>query len=134
MMSVDGRKPRSGALDAVLGERIRKLRRDRGLSQTALAEQLGITFQQVQKYENGTNRISAMALVKLSAALGLSPSVLLSDLGEDPGAADPAAMGTRLERLVAAFSRIESSELQDAIVSIAESLARSAPLASVTRD
>jgi transcriptional regulator with XRE-family HTH domain len=121
-------------LDAVLGERIRKLRRDRGLSQTALAEQLGITFQQVQKYENGTNRISAMALVKLSAALGLSPSVLLSDLGEDPGAADPAAMGTRLERLVAAFSRIESSELQDAIVSIAESLARSAPLASVTRD
>lgn len=119
----EGRKPRSGALDAVLGERVRRVRRERGLSQTALAEQLGITFQQVQKYENGSNRISALVLVRLAAALDVSVHVLLSDLDESPAErADPTPDG-QLDRLIAAFQSIESADVRFAVLSIVENLA-----------
>ncbi|MCW5719214.1 MAG: helix-turn-helix transcriptional regulator, partial [Bauldia sp.] len=49
-------------LDAIVGERVRQQRVSLGLSQGALAEKLGVAFQQVQKYEKGTNRISASRL------------------------------------------------------------------------
>lgn len=56
-------------VDMFIGRRIRELRKDAGLSQGGIAEILGITFQQVQKYENGTNRISAARLYKLASRL-----------------------------------------------------------------
>ncbi|MEN0653406.1 MULTISPECIES: helix-turn-helix domain-containing protein [Hyphobacterium] len=56
--------------DAELGERIRIARKLAGYSQTELAEKLGLTFQQVQKYEQGKNRIAAGRLVDLADALG----------------------------------------------------------------
>jgi transcriptional regulator with XRE-family HTH domain len=62
-------KGRVNALDKTIGARVRKLRMVRGLSQEKLAEQLGITFQQVQKYEQGSNRISVSRLVHISKAL-----------------------------------------------------------------
>jgi len=48
---------KSGPLDAMVGARIRMLRVDRGMSQAALAERVGVTPQQLQKYERGTSRI-----------------------------------------------------------------------------
>jgi len=53
------RKRRAGAEDIEIGQKIRALRLERGLSQSGLAEGIGLTFQQVQKYEKGTNRVSA---------------------------------------------------------------------------
>jgi transcriptional regulator with XRE-family HTH domain len=56
-------------LSVMIGERIRTARALAGISQTQLGDMLGVTFQQVQKYENGRNRISAPALIRLANAL-----------------------------------------------------------------
>lgn len=61
-------------VDLHVGKRLRGQRMLKGLSQEKLAESLGITFQQVQKYENGTNRLSASRLYLVSQALGVGPN------------------------------------------------------------
>jgi transcriptional regulator with XRE-family HTH domain len=62
-------KPAPTALDVEIGRRIRLRRRELGLSQTDLAEKLGLAFQQVQKYESGANRISVGRLPDIASAL-----------------------------------------------------------------
>jgi transcriptional regulator with XRE-family HTH domain len=56
-------------MDTALGAAVRIRRRTLGISQEALAEQCGVSFQQIQKYENGTNRISFSRLVQIARAL-----------------------------------------------------------------
>ena len=68
-------------VDVQVGSRIRLLRQGAQMSQTDLAEQLGVTFQQVQKYEKGMNRVGAGRLTKIAAALGVPVSELLGDDG-----------------------------------------------------
>ena len=68
-------------IDVAVGARIRIRRRWLGFSQTQLANALGITFQQVQKYERGTNRISSSALVLIARVLDVSPHELLGSDG-----------------------------------------------------
>lgn len=88
-------KGRVDALDKFIGQRVRKLRVVKGLSQEKLAEQLGITFQQVQKYEQGTNRISVSRLIYISKALGTPIDYFFKNLSlkssQDPsmGLAEP---------------------------------------------
>ena len=70
-------KPRSGqksgtAVDAHVGRRLRERRLLLGLSQEALGAMLGVSFQQVQKYETGANRVSASRLYRLTQVLGVS--------------------------------------------------------------
>jgi transcriptional regulator with XRE-family HTH domain len=61
---------RSGhRLDKALGERVRKMRSQSGVTQQQMAEYLGVTFQQVQKYERGLNRIPASRLLDIAAVL-----------------------------------------------------------------
>lgn len=72
-----------------IGHRIKTLRRSAGLSQEKVAEELGITFQQVQKYEKGTNRISAPKLVQLCKVLGVEPDALLGVYFADSKPAHP---------------------------------------------
>ncbi|MGH1376126.1 MAG: helix-turn-helix domain-containing protein [Alphaproteobacteria bacterium] len=55
--------------DKVIGQNLYIIRRARSISQEAIAKEIGITFQQIQKYEKGTNRISASTLLKLSQLL-----------------------------------------------------------------
>lgn len=59
----------TNAVDVYIGQRIRTRRAELGVSQSALADQLGLTFQQVQKYEKGLNRVSGAMLFKLSDIL-----------------------------------------------------------------
>ena len=63
---------RADVVDRYVGGRIRSVRMDQGMSQTALGRALGITFQQVQKYESGANRISAGKLALTAETLGIS--------------------------------------------------------------
>src|SRR6267378_3184913 len=63
---------KSGPLDAMVGARIRMLRVNRGISQTILAERIGVTFQQVQKYEQGANRVGASRLSQIASVLDVS--------------------------------------------------------------
>ncbi|THD58517.1 helix-turn-helix transcriptional regulator [Phenylobacterium sp.] len=117
-MAAETRNPRHGVLDALLGERIRKRRRELGLSQSALGGKLGITFQQVQKYENGTNRVSATMLLKLSDALAMPVTEILQEA--DPGAAaDSSDQGAQL---LAAFAKIQSAELRAAVLTLVAGL------------
>lgn len=69
------------------GAVIRQKRVQLGLSQEAVGKQVGVSFQQIQKYERGTNRVALPMLVELAAALDTSVFALLSDaLGETPSA------------------------------------------------
>ena len=72
-------------LDVAIGASIRLRRRQAGISQEMLAENCGVSFQQVQKYENGANRVSFSRLVQIAHALGLRVSELVGDIDEAAG-------------------------------------------------
>ena len=71
-------------MDVALGAAVRIRRRTIGMSQEALAEQCGVSFQQIQKYENGANRISFSRLVQIARALRCRV-VDLMDVLDTPG-------------------------------------------------
>jgi transcriptional regulator with XRE-family HTH domain len=64
-------------VDVHVGEAVRALRKLRHISQEGLAAKLGVSFQQVQKYEKGTNRVSCSTLVAMGEALNCAPADLL---------------------------------------------------------
>ncbi len=68
---------RFGEVDAHVGRRVRERRREIGISQEKLGTALGISFQQVQKYEAGTDRVSAGRLYVLAQALGVAIRLFL---------------------------------------------------------
>lgn len=70
--------------DARIGKRIRAARLARGFSQEKLAEPLNLTFQQVQKYENGINRVSGSRLVVIASMLGVSVGHLVGEDAHEP--------------------------------------------------
>ncbi len=112
------------AIDIAVGARIRVRRRGLGWSQTQLAEALGITFQQVQKYEKGVNRVSASMLVKAAKALDTSVAALV---GEDSAAPVEAIIYAQLGTpgaidLLAAFSRINDGEARRAVLKVVQDL------------
>ncbi|MBU1314480.1 MAG: helix-turn-helix transcriptional regulator [Alphaproteobacteria bacterium] len=71
------------AIDVFVGGRIRMRRMMLKISQTRLADELGITFQQVQKYEKGTNRVGASRLQKIATVLGVPPSFFFNQENEE---------------------------------------------------
>lgn len=66
--------------DIIIGSNIKKLRRLKGMTQTQLADALGLTFQQVQKYEKGTNRVAGSRMIDTMNALGCSITDLFEGL------------------------------------------------------
>jgi transcriptional regulator with XRE-family HTH domain len=111
-------------IDIAVGARIRTRRRATGFSQTQLAESLGITFQQVQKYERGANRVSASMLVRIAAKLETSVAALV---GEE-GVSAPAAMVARASKsaaddITALYARITSTDSRRALMTLAKALA-----------
>lgn len=72
-------KPRILAVDFHVGSRVRSRRTLLGLSQSDLADALGISFQQIQKYEKGTNRISSSRLHQIAAVLKVTPPYFFED-------------------------------------------------------
>lgn len=86
------RDPRSaGDIDRHIGARIRARRLALGVSQQRIAEDVGVTFQQIQKYETGANRVSASTLYRLCGPLGVDITSLLPKLGQG-GAPEPSAL------------------------------------------
>ena len=78
-------------IDAVVGQRVLALRKAKGLSQTAFGAAIGVTFQQVQKYERGTNRISAARLQMIARLLEVPVSTFYDDAGEGVSEDSPLA-------------------------------------------
>ncbi len=125
------RKP--DPVDAFVGARIALRRAAMGLSQTALAQRLGVSFQQVQKYETGANRISASRLHRLAAVLATTPAAFFPPGEADDGSGDPAdswmtglvfLTGTPEGRVVAtSFPLIADRETRRSVARIVEALA-----------
>ena len=120
---------RAGPVDAIVGRRIRTRRLLLGVTQTQLAQQLGVSFQQVQKYENGMNRVGAGRLVQTAQILGIPIDTLLQGLNAPTRktlrADDPLELlstGAAV-RLVQAFSQISDRQIRNALVSLAEGIA-----------
>lgn len=112
--------------DQAVGARITALRKARGLTQTDLGTAAGVTFQQIQKYEKGTNRIGASRLQEIARILKVPVSRLydgetgapeqheLVDLFLLPGAAE----------LLKAFAEIKNTDLRRNILALASTAAR----------
>jgi transcriptional regulator with XRE-family HTH domain len=119
---------RSDAIDELVGRNIKLLRLDRGMSQTELARKIGVTFQQVQKYENGTNRLGSSRLFMIATVLDV-PIIALFDgaahVSEDGGAQLPSTLlvGPYAFRLAQAFSALENNDLRQCIVELVELIA-----------
>jgi transcriptional regulator with XRE-family HTH domain len=75
----DKKKGRANSIDEHVGQRLRQRRTIVGISQEKLAELVGITFQQIQKYENGANRISASRLFQFSQLLEVPVDFFFDD-------------------------------------------------------
>lgn len=73
-------KKKPNPIDIHVGSRIRLRRTMLGMSQEKLGESLGITFQQIQKYEKGTNRIAVSTLLDICRALDVAPIDILTGL------------------------------------------------------
>jgi transcriptional regulator with XRE-family HTH domain len=84
--------------DIEIGAVIRRHRKQAGLSQEAVASALGITFQQVQKYENGRNRIAVSTLIRICHILGIGPMNVIGSYfdGEPTEPAPSSRMALRL--------------------------------------
>ena len=107
---------------------MRTRRRQIGLSQAELAERLGVSFQQVQKYERGANRVAASTLLVAAQALDVSVSWLV---GEEPSGRDDD------EDVFSALARPGALEMLEAFNAIADPNTRAALLAlarELTRD
>lgn len=97
------RVSRPSPIDVHVGSRIRLRRTLLGMSQERLGEALGLTFQQVQKYERGVNRVGASRLFDLSRALDVPISFFFDDMSD----ALAATYGTQPQRRVAGFAEAQ---------------------------
>jgi len=116
----------TSAADVEVGQRIRARRMAKGMSQTELGNLLGITFQQVQKYERGVNRVGAGRLTRVAEALDVPVSFFFG--ATDAGSEDTRAILGFLDssyslRLLRAFSRIPQTHVQRAVVELVENIA-----------
>ncbi len=93
------------ATDVEIGAAIRHYRKQAGVSQEAVATALGITFQQVQKYENGVNRVAVSTLIRICHFLGISPMNVIGSFFEGEFA-EPAPFSRMALRLAEAEQRL----------------------------
>jgi transcriptional regulator with XRE-family HTH domain len=107
--------------DRAIGSRIAAIRSAQGMSQTTLAGALGISFQQVQKYEKGRNRIAVGRLHAIAEKLSISVEELMSDTSPNTGSSfleDPDAM-----ELLMAFRKITDPTMREKVLTIVKSVA-----------
>jgi transcriptional regulator with XRE-family HTH domain len=115
--------------DKTLGLRIRTARNQKGMSQMQLAEALGCTFQQVQKYEKGKNRVSCAALPHIAQALGKPLDYFFDEVPYrmDSKAEELAQfVGSHTGNALAEAAMVLPPEQQAAVLQLARTLARAA--------
>jgi transcriptional regulator with XRE-family HTH domain len=111
--------------DVEVGRRVRAFRLNKGLSQEKLGDELGITFQQIQKYEKGVNRIGAGRLQRIAEILGVPVSEFFASSASVPSAeslyelVDTAAA----LRLLRAYARIPDPQVKQAVTALVEKIA-----------
>src|SRR6476469_7596246 len=120
------------SVDKHVGQRVRARRNEMEISQTAVGDALGLTFQQIQKYETGSNRISSSRLHQLAAILAVDVSYffdggpgkrVLESSGPDTDHIAQFTASAEGKRLMQAFARIDDRELRRHIVQLVTMLA-----------
>lgn len=111
-------------VDIHVGRRVKEIRTVRGFTQSNVAEQLGISFQQLQKYETGANRVSASRMFELSKLLGVSPSFFFEGLEGESYESMP-AMDMETARIASVLSNITNEKLKRRIHTLISEIARS---------
>jgi transcriptional regulator with XRE-family HTH domain len=96
--------------DVHVGHRLREVRIMRGLTQTQLGERLGISFQQVQKYEKGTNRIGSSRIWDMCGILDVPVSFFFEGLGDDKS--DDEKISRRALQLAKELDRIADDDVK----------------------
>jgi transcriptional regulator with XRE-family HTH domain len=121
------RKQGPDARDIAVGQRVRALRLERGLSQTALGDRLNVTFQQVQKYEKGVNRLGASRLQAIAEVFGVPVNTLFSDSPAKQSDAKDSLFelvdSAGALRLLRAYSQLPNYTLKNALVQLAVGMA-----------
>ena len=129
-MSAAAKRSRAQAktVDTHVGQRIRDKRNERGMSQTEVANALGVTFQQVQKYERGTNRVGASRLFDLSRILSVPVQYFFEDLENQPTPIEEEddnvirLMKSDTVELVEAYYKVENPQVRRQILSTIRSI------------
>ena len=120
------------SIDRKLGQRVRSRRLEIGMSQERLAELLGVTFQQVQKYEKGVNRIAASRLYDIASALQQPVSRFFEGLSQGRAAGvaeakqdyiDDALATPEGSQLMSVFASIKSQKVRRRVVELVRALA-----------
>jgi len=119
---------RAQKIDKVVGRNIRIHRLAKKMSQTELGNQLGVSFQQVQKYENGTNRVGSGRLYQIAAILGAHVSTFFKGGDGPEKVRDPDLIDLLAEpqsvRLIRAFAKITDSTVRRSLLDLAEKFAK----------
>lgn len=102
-------------VDIHVGKMLRAVRKAKGVSQETLADALGISFQQVQKYENGANRVSASKMFDAAVFLGVAPAAFFDGLEGAPVTGVPSALAEFFTQdgalqIAEAFPKLSASE------------------------
>ena len=111
-------------VDVAVGGRVRELRIRAGMSQTKLGEALGVSFQQIQKYENGANRMGASRLVQIATALNVPLAHLfvgVSSQGEEP---ESAPLDKEASKVARDWAAIPDQNMRDTLRKVVKSMAR----------
>ena len=122
-------KKSPGPIDRHIGNRVRTRRITIGMSQEKLGDALGLTFQQVQKYEKGTNRIGASRLLQIAHVLDVSIEFFFEGLPDArTGVSGDSAMAEFLmipesDRLVRGFLRLKDGEARKKVTDLVDWLA-----------
>ena len=109
-------------IDVQLGAKVRELRLGRGLSQAQVAEMIGLTFQQVQKYERGANRISVGTLLRLCGALNVSAPAVIAELGSPAATEAPTKRAGSLSGSRALLN-LQSETVRVAVIELLKAVA-----------
>ena len=114
-------KKRPNPIDVHVGSRVRLRRNMLGMSQEKLGERLGITFQQVQKYEKGTNRVGASRLQAIASILDTPVSFFFEDApGQNPHSSKGFSEDSATSYVVDFISSAEGLQLNRAFVRITD--------------
>lgn len=113
-------------LDREIGARLKLIRRRAGVSQAALGAALCVSFQQVQKYETGANRISGSALIKLARVLGVSALDLLGRDDDAPRVDWALLMTAGSEDILGGYARIASAPRRRLALAVVRALGEEA--------
>ena len=120
-----GKALSSADVESIIGERIRQRRILSGMTQDQLGEALGVSYQQVQKYETGANRVSGGRLYLIARTLGISPAWFFEDIAA-PGTDsddDISATSRFAIECVRNLSRIEDDKVRSAVLTMIRALA-----------